>query len=176
MLAKILTAALISAAAAPASNALPSSAWASRMIMSFTPEGELSGCRLEHDGSLAQPAAADADCMALAGAKPHSARFAPEATTNLIFEERFIPGLVDAGAVETPPGDQLLSQQLVHVQIAPSGQVQQCRPQKATGTMPPLNSEPCDLLKDGFQMPPGRSASAVGTMILSVYVRAEAIA
>ena len=175
MLGKILTAALVSAAA-PASNALPSSEWASRMIMSFTPEGELNGCRLENSGGLAQPAAADADCMAMTGARPHSARFAPEATTNLIFEERFIPGLVEAGAVETPPGDQLLSQQLIHVRIAPDGQVEQCRPQKPTGTMPPLNAEPCDLLKDGFQMPPGRSASAVGTMILSVYVRAEAIA
>lgn len=175
MLAKIVSAALISTAA-PASDALPTSEWASRMIMSFTPEGELSGCRLENSGGLAQPAAADADCMAMTGTRPRNARFAPEATTNLIFEERFVPGLVDAAAVENPAGDQLLSQQLVHVQIAADGKVQQCSPQKPTGTMPPMNDDPCELVKDGFQMPAGRSAAATGTMILSVYVRAEAIA
>lgn len=175
MLGKILIAALVSAAA-PATDALPSSEWSSRMIMSFTPEGELSACRLENSGGLAQPAAADSDCMALTGAKPRNARFAPEATTNLIFEERFLPGLVDAAAVATPAGDQLLSQQVIHMQIAPDGKVKQCRPQKPTGTMPPLNEDPCSLVKDGFETDRGRLASAAGTMILSVYVRAEAIA
>ena len=53
----ILTSAALAVAGTPVqSEALPTGEWASRMIMSFTMDGDLSGCRLENSGALPQPA------------------------------------------------------------------------------------------------------------------------
>ena len=181
MLAILTSAALALAAAAPTAETatLPTGEWASRMIMSFTMDGDLSGCRLENSGALSQPAAAEADCMKMAAAETGGRTVrAPEATANLIFEERFVPWVASESTVGEPAGAQLLSRQFVRVEIGANGKVRSCRPGEATGTMPALNDDPCGLFAAGFDRPGARDGGAglVGTMILSVYLRAEVIA
>ena len=176
MLAILMSAALALAGQQAVSDTLPTREWASRMIMSFTIDGDLNGCRLENSGALAQPSATEADCMALAAAETGGRSVgAPEATANLIFEERFVPWVASAASVGDPPGAQLLSRQFVRVEIGTDGKVRGCRPGEATGSMPALNEDPCGLFAAGFDRT-GGEAPLVGTMILSVYLRAEVVA
>jgi hypothetical protein len=173
----ILIGAALALAGAPAAETLPTGEWASRMIMSFTMDGELSGCRLENSGALKQPAAVEADCMDVARAETGgSGAVAPEATANLIFEERFVPWVASAASIADPPGAQLLSRQFVAVEIGADGKVRKCRPGEPTGSMPAVNENPCGLVAAGFDRSARNGEPLVGTMILSIYLRTEVIA
>jgi hypothetical protein len=178
MMATLLNAALAASMAlgAPAETSanLPATAWSSRMIMSFTPEGELNACRLENDGALKQPAAADVDCME-SNMAVRAPRQAPVATTNLIFEERFVPGIAGAAQLTEPVGDQLLSRVFMRVEIGADGKVRRCRTVEVSGTLDVSGDDPCASFDADFDRPAGRDG-LVGTMIVSVYLRAEVIA
>lgn len=177
MSATMLTSALsaaIAIAAPASSDVLPASEWASRMIMSFTPEGDLNACRLENEGALNQPAAASADCLE-GGPASSARRDAPVATTNLIFEERFVPGITGSAQFAEPVGDQLLSRIFMQVEIGADGKVRRCRTVEVTGTLDISGDDPCASFDADFDRPAGRDG-LVGTMIMSVYLRAEVIA
>ena len=164
----------------PTPVSLPASEWTSRMVMSFTPDGDLNGCRLEGSGTIAAPQGAPTNCLGVAVARSHAARFGelPDATANVIFEQKFVPGEVSADDMELFPGDELVSMQLVELDIARDGSVSGCRLVAATDGKA-SKSDPCEEMTSQFEPPvdrTGRPTAMTGTMIYSIYMRAEVVA
>lgn len=158
----------------------PTTAWTERIITRFSPAGAPIECEIEVVGIEVDPE--DPLECEVEELNPEQSLPAvgglPPVIGLAIEETRFLPGeRIDPDGAPTAPGDKLVMRRFVKLTIGTDGRVIDCREMDWDGLVEPPPGA-CDMvpgLFEPFRKPSGEPVAGTGTMIFSIYVRAEAV-
>jgi TonB family protein len=152
----------------------PTAAWASRMMISFGPDGKLKSCRIEGEGAYKDVAE---DCgKDFKAAEPAEMMGLSAANTTLVLEERFVPGATSAPAWPPAAGEKIMSRLALALDIDEHGKVSGCREIHREGMAPPQDL--CAERKPSFDPPldaAGKRKAMKAVVMFSAWVRTESV-
>ena len=147
---------------------MPNEAWATRITMTFGPDGRLASCRMTFEGAIGTTAQSQ-PCPP--GVPPPGAVHPglPGGASSLSFESRFTPGPPMSMALA--PGDVLLSEASVSIAVDATGHVASCALIDAQGELAsgPVCEGPLRTVFRPRVGPDGKPAPFTATMSVIVF-------